>query len=467
MANVRDITERLQALEAVKKSEQQLRQFIENAGEPMMSVDIKGRIIFASKRVANYLGLKMEEVVGKTLWDVFANDFADSGISEMKESIENRKRFSREYQVFFDGERKWYEVIVQPLAPIHGIDQAAQVIAHDVTETVKANIRDRARIRLLNNLRSVNDIDKCLECGCRAIKDSQHYKRAVMTLHNEQREIVNLGHIGLDMAIVDQARNGRAPDEKVRRSIMQDKYRISRSYFIPAEANLQLGKSERYVPPDTNQNGQGQAWKNDDEFFIPILSDNNECEGWLSVDTPYDDRRPNIVTALFLEEIVDMVTKKIHEISIFQNLHGKGQELEESNIALRTVLANIEHDKAEIRGKVSQFINDIILPAVDRLVNADGSVNKIQYTALKNGLFELISAPDMSMQSYPQLSPRELEISMMIKDGFNSKEISKSLQIALKTVHKHRQFIRQKLGIDKQKINLTTYLGNNQIYRQQ
>jgi PAS domain S-box-containing protein len=463
MANVRDISERKQAIEAIQKGEQRLRLFIEDAGEPMMSVDNEGRILLASKRVANYVGIGMAELIGKTLWDVFAKDLDASGTAEMKEAIKKRKRFSKEYFVVFNGERKWYEIIVQPLTPTPGIDQVAQVIAHDITETVKAKTRDEARIRLLNELRSANDIDKCLEYGCRAIDNSQHYRRAVMTLHNAQREITNLGHVGLDKNIVDQARRGSAPDEKMRQSIMQDKFRISRSYFIPLEANLQLDKSERYVQPELIGNGGWTSWKNGDEFFVPMLSDDNQCEGWLSVDTPFDDRRPTIETALYLEEIVDIVTKKIREINSLENLKVKSRALEESNMALRAVLASIEHDKAEIRGKVSQFISDILLPTVDRLVGTDGTINKAQYSALKNGLLELISSPEMSLQSYPQLSPRELEICMMIKDGFTSKEISKSLNIALKTVNKHRQFIRHKLGIGNQKINLVTYLKTNRL----
>jgi PAS domain S-box-containing protein len=463
----RDISERKTALEAIRKSEMCLRQFIEDDGEPVMSVDAEGRILLASKRVHQYVGLNPDELKGKTIWDVFLRELNGNGVQEMKNAIANRVKYSKEYPVTFRGERRWYEILVQPLTPIPGIEQAAQVIAHDITETIKTKTRDKARIKLLNDLRSAHDIDACLECGCRAIAESQYFKRAVMTIHNDAKEIIHLGQVGLDKSIVEQARRGKAPDDKTRQNIMQNRYRLSRSYFIPVESNLQLYKSERYIPPDSRENPKSQAWKNGDELFVPILTDDNVCEGWLSVDTPFDDRRPNIETALLLEEIIDIVTKKIHEISSVNNLQEKSRALEESNIALRTVLSSIEHDKNEIREKVSRFIGDIIMPAVDRLTNIDGTVNKVQYAALKNGLVELMSTSEISTDSFPKMSPRELEICMMIKDGLTSKEISRKLHIALKTVHKHRQFIRQKLGIDKKKLNLTIYLGGVKLYRQQ
>lgn len=46
-----------------------------------------------------------------------------------------------------------------------------------------------------------------------------------------------------------------------------------------------------------------------------------------------------------------------------------------------------------------------------------------------------------------KLTPREIEILEMTGKGFTSKEISEQVYIAERTVQKHRENIRKKLGI--------------------
>ena len=57
-----------------------------------------------------------------------------------------------------------------------------------------------------------------------------------------------------------------------------------------------------------------------------------------------------------------------------------------------------------------------------------------------------------------KLSPREIEIANLIKNGIGSKEIAAMLNVSFKTVETHRNKIRKKLDILNKDINLTTYL---------
>ena len=57
-----------------------------------------------------------------------------------------------------------------------------------------------------------------------------------------------------------------------------------------------------------------------------------------------------------------------------------------------------------------------------------------------------------------RLSPRELDISEMIKKGMSTKEIASGLDLSPETVHKHRQSIRKKLQIDSRGVSLASYL---------
>jgi len=77
-----------------------------------------------------------------------------------------------------------------------------------------------------------------LQLACRAISDSGLFRRSVLTLHNDQREIINLGQHGLDPGILEQARKEPAPDRELSNRMTEEKFRISRSFFIPAESGL-------------------------------------------------------------------------------------------------------------------------------------------------------------------------------------------------------------------------------------
>ena len=78
---------------------------------------------------------------------------------------------------------------------------------------------------------------------------------------------------------------------------------------------------------------------------------------------------------------------------------------------------------------------------------------------LKSGLKSVINKDiDQFRQLYTSLSPREMEICDMIREGRTSKDIADTLMISLTTVHKHREKVRKKLKVQNRDINLSAYL---------
>lgn len=57
-----------------------------------------------------------------------------------------------------------------------------------------------------------------------------------------------------------------------------------------------------------------------------------------------------------------------------------------------------------------------------------------------------------------ELTPRELQVAELIKQGCSNKDIAMLLHIAPGTVDVYRNNIRKKLGLKKKKINLRAYL---------
>ena len=78
---------------------------------------------------------------------------------------------------------------------------------------------------------------------------------------------------------------------------------------------------------------------------------------------------------------------------------------------------------------------------------------------LESNLNEIIS-PFSARLSFRtlDLTPKEILVADLIKDGKQDKEIMEILNISLGTVKTHRRNIRKKLGINNKKINLRTKL---------
>lgn len=134
------------------------------------------------------------------------------------------------------------------------------------------------------------------------------------------------------------------------------------------------------------------------------------------------------------------------------------EALREKNITLKEVLAHLEEEKMKIKKQVASTIDQELLPALNKLMAHDGTVNMTFYNLLKSNLQELGESSGAILHAYSKLSPREVEICNLTKNGATSKEIASTLNISLATVGKHRENIRRKLILSNKNINLASFL---------
>lgn len=64
----------------------------------------------------------------------------------------------------------------------------------------------------------------------------------------------------------------------------------------------------------------------------------------------------------------------------------------------------------------------------------------------------------LESKEFDSLSPREYEVTNLVNEQYASKQIADILCISLRTVSKHREQIRKKLGLGGKKINLSAFL---------
>jgi len=138
----------------------------------------------------------------------------------------------------------------------------------------------------------------------------------------------------------------------------------------------------------------------------------------------------------------------------------KAKNLEEMNTALKVLLKKREQDKIELEEKVLLNIKELVLPYLDKIKKGGLDKSQSAYAdILESHLKEIISSFSYRLSStYLNLTPAEINVANLVKQGKTNKEIAELLHIATRTAAFHRERIRQKLGIKNKKTNLKSYL---------
>jgi DNA-binding CsgD family transcriptional regulator len=160
------------------------------------------------------------------------------------------------------------------------------------------------------------------------------------------------------------------------------------------------------------------------------------------------------------EDITDL---KLTEEALKESeaaLKEQKQSLEETNVALKVLLKQRENDKHELEQKVLGNMKELVFPYVKKLKKAGLKTSERTYIEIIDAHLKDIISPFLQRMSSANifLTPQEIQVATLVKDGKTSKEIADILNIAETTVHFHRRNLRIKFGLDNRKTNLRTYL---------
>jgi DNA-binding CsgD family transcriptional regulator len=136
--------------------------------------------------------------------------------------------------------------------------------------------------------------------------------------------------------------------------------------------------------------------------------------------------------------------------------------LQESNSALRIVLARIEQEKQEIHRDIKMNVEKILMPILQALT-LQLPLAQAKYVEMLQTNLEEITSPFISQlsHSYHSMTPTEIAICNMIRNGMRTKEIADMRGISEATINRHREKIRRKLKITNQDVNLATFLQSS------
>ena len=143
-----------------------------------------------------------------------------------------------------------------------------------------------------------------------------------------------------------------------------------------------------------------------------------------------------------------------------EELKTKSLNLEEVNAALRVLLRQREQDKAEMEGRILDNVKKLVLPYIERLKGKRlDEEQKTYLDILETNLKHIVSPFVQKMASaYAGFTRSEILVANLIRDGKTVKEIAGISRVSENAVNRHRQNIRNKLGLNGQKVSLKVYL---------
>ncbi len=132
---VRDVTLRKQAEEDLYRSESELRALFAAMPDLVLMLDKEGRYLKITETNQDLLYKPMEELIGKTLHDVFPTNEADQFIGYILEVLNSKKTIRFEYSLMIRDKEKWFATTVTPMT-----EDAVIWVARDVTESKQASV---------------------------------------------------------------------------------------------------------------------------------------------------------------------------------------------------------------------------------------------------------------------------------------------------------------------------------------
>lgn len=143
-----------------------------------------------------------------------------------------------------------------------------------------------------------------------------------------------------------------------------------------------------------------------------------------------------------------------------EQLRNKAEKLEETNIAMKVLLDHRSRDRQELENRFLANIRELVLPYLERLNTGKLQQREKALIAIIKEHLEDISSPFLHRLSalHLLLTPQELEVSLLVRQGKSSQEIGDILNISVATVSFHRKKLRKKLGLEDRGQNLRTYL---------
>ncbi|MEJ2235459.1 MAG: PAS domain S-box protein [Syntrophobacterales bacterium] len=410
---VHDITERKQAEDVLKQSEQRFRAVLEAVPDLMLILDAEGRYREVFTSDSDLLYAPADQLLDKTIYDVLPPEDAQ----QIQEIID---------RVLAEGEFQKYDYVLKT----GGIERS---FAGRVT-----------KFRFQNSdcvLWCARDITERKQMEAALGESEERYRGIVET----QTELVCRFLPDGTLTFVNDA---------ICKLLGERREELIGKNFYPYIHPDDQQKTRKNLESLSKENPLGT---NEERVIMP----DGEVHWWQWINQAFFDEQGSLVE--FQSVGRDITKRKEAEDALRESeaeLAEQSRHLEEVNAALKALLRQRENDKADLEQRLLTNVKELVIPYVEKLKNS--RLNSQQMTLLgilESNMKEIVSPFATTLSSrFLNLTPTEIQVASLIKDGKTSKEIAALLNASEHTVRSHRFHIRSKLGIKNKKVNMRSYL---------
>ncbi len=390
--------ERKKVEDMLLKSEEKYRTLVENTTDFIFMIDERSRIVSLNRSAAKLLGGESEEIIGKSIFDLFPKELAIKYSESLKNVFKTAEPDFYESKLIAGEKKLWVDTSLSPVKDNNGKTIAVIGVSKDITERKKAE----EKIKLFSDA-----IAGAFDC---------------FMLTDNKGNITYVNEAACNTF-------GYTRDEFLRLNITE------------LDANPEFAKkATQEIMAKGKWSGEVKNIRKNGENFLSLLS------AFIIKD---DEGNPKGTMGIFR----DITEHKKAE----EQLREQKLSLEQKNIALGEILEQVHIEKNKIKDDIAANVRESVLPVLEKLKKKKESK---KYAELLCDHMESIASSygrEITKKSY-NLTPRELEICNMVKGGLTSKEIADLIHLSRLTIEKHRRNIRKKLRISGKKSNLTSFL---------
>jgi PAS domain-containing protein/DNA-binding CsgD family transcriptional regulator len=145
-----------------------------------------------------------------------------------------------------------------------------------------------------------------------------------------------------------------------------------------------------------------------------------------------------------------------------RELKSKSNNLQEVNTAMKVLLDQREQDRREVEEIILNNVKELLAPYLEKIKKTKLTDAQLAHVRIiETNLDNIISPFLKNLHSkYLNLTPKEIRVASLIKEGRTTKEIADLLGMSVAAVEFHRNNIRKKLGLRNKKANLVSHLAN-------
>lgn len=449
----RDITEKNKIDVALRESEERFRGTFEQAAIGIAHVSTEGRFLRINKRFCDIVGYTKEEMLKHTFQDITHPDDLDIDLEYVFQMLSGKiQTYSMEKRYFKkNGSIVWVNLTVSLVRessgkPKYFISAVENITKQKQAEQALKEAHDKLEHRVKERTQDLIELNQKLR---REIADRKKTEEALSLSEERYRSLFKNNH---SVMLLIDPENGDIVDAN---PAAVSFYGWSYEELI----SKKITNINMFTEKKVFQEMEKAKTEKRKHFYFQHRIESGEIRDVEVYSGPIKVYGRELLYSI----IHDITKRKQAELSLIERrkeLENKSHELEEANAALKVLLKNRDEDKKDLENKIVANVKKIVLPYFEKLYNSQLNDRQIVYLdIIKSNLLDIISPFLHQLSSkYSDLTPSEIQVAELVKDGKTTKEIAELLNSSTDAIDFHRHNLRKKLGLRKTKTNLRSFL---------